>query len=698
MAMLRNPQRHSWSMAAGTALLVAGCGGGGSDAPQAQEPPTINLVLEELGQLAGDPATLNWAAEDAASCQALGDWTGNRDTTGSFTLGPLYKDSEFSLQCRGPGGTATVSVEATRVRIAEATIRDSVIQLDDSYLALIIDESDTALTLGGASPVQSGDVFLLGQTAYKAVSVDSDGDSSVISFEVPTLEEVLSNLRIAGFFDLSEADAGSTLSMELPGRERGLAMPAKSEAIVQAQAAEVLISYSHEDGVVVSAKLNLDTSNSVIDIDYSLGRGLEKFLVRLDAKLLLTEGSLSISRDTNLSLQSSIIGTLRIPNIVPLVDLVIPIWMAPELSADLALRNGFTAEVDVGAEISRPSANSAYSTSSTLRLVSYDIGDFVSEFSGDVRPGEVGSVRASLLVRSAVSLEVARQALLPGLLIDAGPSLTAVVSYDPGTTPNYCIQLQAPELVVRAQGYLPDRSRLRQQDRILEGLFGLAIERSFSAGGPPLWDYGVCRAPVDISLAAPEERIMGEPLEVRATVVTANIAAANVVPTGTVVMEIQGDNDLSQCTAQLEDGEGFCELLLTSGGERIVRGTYSGDDRFAPAIVELPIDIAANCGVLDSYPIGTWRTDLVFANGSRCFQCIDEINVTGLASAEGDGLNWTISPIVPGQTFAYSTTANDYSSVGEGQVSADGCTIDITSTSDSNGLSVTGTWTYEAIN
>ncbi|HEX7035203.1 MAG TPA: hypothetical protein VF210_05485 [Pseudomonadales bacterium] len=58
-------------------------------------------------------STLTWSSENATSCTASGDWSGARDTSGSFSTGPLTESATYTLSCSGPSGNAlaTVTVE-----------------------------------------------------------------------------------------------------------------------------------------------------------------------------------------------------------------------------------------------------------------------------------------------------------------------------------------------------------------------------------------------------------------------------------------------------------------------------------------------------------------------------------------------------------------------------------------------------------
>ncbi|MBE1287942.1 MAG: hypothetical protein GJ671_09535 [Alteromonadaceae bacterium] len=68
-------------------LLLSACGGGGSDS----NTPTSNVVSTNINLSAsksyvGESATISWASNNANSCSASGDWTGDKATSGSETV------------------------------------------------------------------------------------------------------------------------------------------------------------------------------------------------------------------------------------------------------------------------------------------------------------------------------------------------------------------------------------------------------------------------------------------------------------------------------------------------------------------------------------------------------------------------------------------------------------------------------------
>ena len=62
---------------------------------------------------AGNATTLSWSSINADQCQAGGDWTGAKATSGSESTGALTSSKNYTLTCSGSGGDDTASVTVT---------------------------------------------------------------------------------------------------------------------------------------------------------------------------------------------------------------------------------------------------------------------------------------------------------------------------------------------------------------------------------------------------------------------------------------------------------------------------------------------------------------------------------------------------------------------------------------------------------
>jgi hypothetical protein len=115
---------ESEPLAASTVFSLNCSGPGGSVAREVTvevvPAPSASLTVSETLVVAGEPTTLTWSSENAASCEAFGDWSGERSVSGSAATGPLLEDSSFGLICSGLLDRAYASVEVRVDRAAQA--------------------------------------------------------------------------------------------------------------------------------------------------------------------------------------------------------------------------------------------------------------------------------------------------------------------------------------------------------------------------------------------------------------------------------------------------------------------------------------------------------------------------------------------------------------------------------------------------
>ncbi len=73
-------------------------------------PPTTELAVSAASVQSGGSVTLTWNSTGATGCVASGQWSGNKATSGTQTVGPLTTNSSFTLTCSGAGGSAEQTV------------------------------------------------------------------------------------------------------------------------------------------------------------------------------------------------------------------------------------------------------------------------------------------------------------------------------------------------------------------------------------------------------------------------------------------------------------------------------------------------------------------------------------------------------------------------------------------------------------
>ncbi len=74
--------------------------------------PTVNLSTSSTNLTAAGSVNLSWTSTNATACIASGDWSGDKATSGSQTVG-LSTSSTYSLDCTNDTGSATSSVSVT---------------------------------------------------------------------------------------------------------------------------------------------------------------------------------------------------------------------------------------------------------------------------------------------------------------------------------------------------------------------------------------------------------------------------------------------------------------------------------------------------------------------------------------------------------------------------------------------------------
>ncbi|MCZ6642422.1 MAG: hypothetical protein O7F71_12660, partial [Gammaproteobacteria bacterium] len=75
--------------------------------------PVTTLNVQNQTVNSGSATTLSWSSVNADQCQAVGAWTGPRQTSGSESTGALSSSQTFTLTCSGSGGSDTASVTVT---------------------------------------------------------------------------------------------------------------------------------------------------------------------------------------------------------------------------------------------------------------------------------------------------------------------------------------------------------------------------------------------------------------------------------------------------------------------------------------------------------------------------------------------------------------------------------------------------------
>jgi hypothetical protein len=75
--------------------------------------PSVTLTAVPQQVESGQNVTLNWTTQFASACTASDGWSGAKNTNGQQVVGPLDKNTLFTLICTGPGGATLAQTIVT---------------------------------------------------------------------------------------------------------------------------------------------------------------------------------------------------------------------------------------------------------------------------------------------------------------------------------------------------------------------------------------------------------------------------------------------------------------------------------------------------------------------------------------------------------------------------------------------------------
>lgn len=82
--------------------------------------PEVKLSASPLSIAYQGKTTITWTSQYVKDCIADGDWSGQKETSGSISMDGLETDSEFRLNCNGPNGEVSDSIS---INVVEAGIQ-----------------------------------------------------------------------------------------------------------------------------------------------------------------------------------------------------------------------------------------------------------------------------------------------------------------------------------------------------------------------------------------------------------------------------------------------------------------------------------------------------------------------------------------------------------------------------------------------
>jgi hypothetical protein len=106
----------NWIAAILLVLILTGCdpnselNSGVDDNPNA---PMISLTATSNSIPYEGTVTPHWTSNDVFDCNAQGDWSGSKNTTGDENINNLTSDKVYTLTCSGMRGTTSSTVNVT---------------------------------------------------------------------------------------------------------------------------------------------------------------------------------------------------------------------------------------------------------------------------------------------------------------------------------------------------------------------------------------------------------------------------------------------------------------------------------------------------------------------------------------------------------------------------------------------------------
>ena len=105
-------------------ITCSGAGGSANDSVSitvAAPVPTLSFSASPSSVNANGTTTLSWTGTNVTSCTASGDWSGNMAAAGSEVKSAMITDSQFTLNCSGPGGSVNKTVNVIVLQSSNGT-------------------------------------------------------------------------------------------------------------------------------------------------------------------------------------------------------------------------------------------------------------------------------------------------------------------------------------------------------------------------------------------------------------------------------------------------------------------------------------------------------------------------------------------------------------------------------------------------
>ncbi len=158
----------------------------------------LNLTSDVDSVSINDTVQLTWSSTNADSCEASGNWSGQVDTSGTFTSAPLTENALFQLTCFAQGQSAVsqlgVAVNSD-ISVSLTSDDDSVLIDDTVQLSWSSTNADSCVASGDWSgQVDTSGTFTsapLTENALFQLTCSTQGQSEVTQLAVAVTDNVL---------------------------------------------------------------------------------------------------------------------------------------------------------------------------------------------------------------------------------------------------------------------------------------------------------------------------------------------------------------------------------------------------------------------------------------------------------------------------------------------------------------------------
>lgn len=164
--------------------------------------PTVSFAAQPRFVESGGSSTLNWEADNAESCTASEDWTGDKPTMGSESVGPLFtglltdeRTYTYTLTCSNGVGTteATTTVEVGPIDDVELSLSaPASVNTNESFTvswnAEFADTCTASEAWDGSRPINGSEQFSYASPGTRTFTMSCDGagesDTRSVTVEV----------------------------------------------------------------------------------------------------------------------------------------------------------------------------------------------------------------------------------------------------------------------------------------------------------------------------------------------------------------------------------------------------------------------------------------------------------------------------------------------------------------------------------